>query len=130
MHAVSRLVLSPHVSNIQTSWVKMGEAGVGACLSAGANDLGGTLMNESITRAAGSEHGQEWAPPVMEANILRLGRKPLQRTTLYQEVPQERRQAAQSAAPLGDPVNTPARKYERGKRAAQLVRNEVIASSQ
>ena len=59
MHAVARLALHPHFSSIQTSWVKMGREGVKACLSAGVNDLGGTLMNESITRAAGSEHGQE-----------------------------------------------------------------------
>jgi FO synthase len=56
MHAVARLVLHPHIHNIQTSWVKMGTAGVRACLQAGANDLGGTLMNESISRAAGLQH--------------------------------------------------------------------------
>ena len=54
MHAVSRLVLSRHIPNIQTSWVKMGLEGARACLWAGANDIGGTLMNESITRAAGA----------------------------------------------------------------------------
>ena len=62
MHAVSRLVLHPLIPNIQTSWVKMGPEGVAACLQAGANDLGGTLMNESISRAAGTEHGQEFPP--------------------------------------------------------------------
>ena len=60
MHAVARLVLHPHISNIQVSWVKMGREGIQACLQAGANDLGGTLMNESITRAAGGEMGQEF----------------------------------------------------------------------
>ena len=59
MHAVARLALHPHIPNIQTSWVKMGPEGVQACLNAGANDLGGTLMNETITRAAGAAHGQE-----------------------------------------------------------------------
>ena len=59
MHAVSRLVLHPLIRNIQTSWVKMGADGAALCLQAGANDLGGTLMNESITRAAGGVHGQE-----------------------------------------------------------------------
>ena len=54
MHAVGRLVLNPLVTNIQTSWVKMGAEGAAVCLRAGANDLGGTLMNESITRAAGA----------------------------------------------------------------------------
>ena len=55
MHAVARLALHPLITNIQTSWVKMGPEGVGACLNAGANDLGGTLMNESISRAAGAD---------------------------------------------------------------------------
>ena len=59
MHAVSRLVLHGQIDNIQTSWVKMGHEGVKACLNAGSNDLGGTLMNESISRAAGTLHGQE-----------------------------------------------------------------------
>lgn len=129
MHAVARLVLHTQIDNIQTSWVKMGVSGVGACLAAGANDLGGTLMNESITRAAGSEHGQEWAPAVMEERILELGRNPLQRSTRYQPVSEERRLAARSALPLREPVNTPARKYERAKRTSELVRNELIGSS-
>src|SRR5208337_1949080 len=66
MHAVARLALHPLVSNIQTSWVKMGRDGVKACLRSGANDLGGTLMDESITRAAGASHGQEMSPAQME----------------------------------------------------------------
>ena len=61
-----RLVLHPCVTNIQTSWVKMGAAGAAAALHAGANDLGGTLMNESITRAAGAVHGEEMPPEAME----------------------------------------------------------------
>ena len=66
MHAVARLALHPLITNIQTSWVKMGREGAAACLAAGANDLGGTLMNESITRAAGAVHGQEMPPEAME----------------------------------------------------------------
>ena len=62
MHAVARLVLHPLIPNIQTSWVKMGPEGAAVCLKSGANDLGGTLMNESISRAAGTEHGQEFPP--------------------------------------------------------------------
>ena len=62
MHAVARLVLHPHFRNIQVSWVKLGPRWAQACLHAGANDLGGTLMNESISRAAGAAHGQELAP--------------------------------------------------------------------
>src|SRR5947207_939116 len=53
MHAVGRLALHPHITNIQASWVKMGRAGVQVCLQAGVNDLGGTLMDESISRSAG-----------------------------------------------------------------------------
>src|SRR3546814_7618581 len=60
--SVARLALHPHSTNIQTSWVKMGPKGVAACLAAGANDVGGTLMNETITRAAGAGHGQEMPP--------------------------------------------------------------------
>ncbi len=106
MHAVARLVLTPVLANIQTSWVKLGPEGVQACLDAGANDLGGTLMNESISRAAGTEHGQELPPPAMEALIRAAGRAPAQRTTLY--APAER--AWENAAPLTDVVLTPLRR--------------------
>ncbi len=83
MHSVARLVLHPLVQNIQASWVKLGPQGVAQCLQAGANDLGGTLMNESISRAAGTEHGQELAPSQMDALIQQASRVPMQRTTLY-----------------------------------------------
>jgi FO synthase len=83
MHAVSRLVLHPLISNIQTSWVKMGPEGAARCLQAGANDLGGTLMNESITRAAGGAHGQELDAVQLQAVARRIGRTARQRTTLY-----------------------------------------------
>ena len=69
MHAVARLALHPVIANIQTSWVKMGREGAAACLGAGANDIGGTLMNESITRAAGASHGQEFPPQDIEALV-------------------------------------------------------------
>jgi FO synthase len=113
MHAVARLALHPHVTNIQTSWVKMGPEGVKACLRAGANDLGGTLMNESITRAAGAVHGEELPPAEMEALISAIGRTPAQRTTLYEDVAPERRAASFAAAPLLAPILTPAHRYER-----------------
>jgi len=113
MHAVARLALHKLVPNIQTSWVKLGTAGATACLNAGVNDLGGTLMNESISRAAGASFGQEMPPEAMEALILSLGRTPRQRTTLYGDATPERRTASFGAAPLTEPVNTPARKYER-----------------
>ena len=85
MHAVARLALHPLIPNIQASWVKMGPAGAAACLHAGANDLGGTLMNESISRAAGAAHGQEMPPAAMERLIRAIGREPRQRTTLYHD---------------------------------------------
>jgi FO synthase len=83
MHAVARLALHPLIPNIQASWVKMGPAGVKACLDAGVNDLGGTLMNESISRAAGAAHGQEMTPAMMDEVIRSAGRVPRVRTTLY-----------------------------------------------
>jgi FO synthase len=100
MHAVARLVLHPVIQNIQVSWVKMGEQGAAACLNAGANDAGGTLMNESISRAAGTQHGQEMIPERMQAMIRAAGRTPQQRTTLYGAVRDERLHAADTAAPL------------------------------
>lgn len=87
MHAVPRLVLHPLISNIQVSWVKMGADGAAYCLNAGANDLGGTLMNESITRAAGGVHGQLLDAAQLEALARQLGRPARQRSTLYGEPP-------------------------------------------
>jgi len=84
MHAIARLVLHPLVPNIQTSWVKMGREGALLCLESGANDLGGTLMNESITRAAGGVNGQMLGTQEMESLARSLGRPARQRTTLYQ----------------------------------------------
>ncbi len=83
MHAVPRLVLHPVIRNIQVSWVKMGAHGAAVCLDAGANDLGGTLMNESITRAAGGVNGQELDASKLQALAARIGRPTRQRTTLY-----------------------------------------------
>jgi FO synthase len=87
MHAVSRLVLHPHITNIQVSWVKLGPEGIRHCLSAGVNDLGGTLMDETISRSAGASHGQEMTPQMMEATIRSAGRVPRQRDTLYRDAP-------------------------------------------
>jgi FO synthase len=118
MHAVARLALNPVIANIQTSWVKMGAEGAAFCLQSGANDLGGTLMNESITRAAGAVHGQEMPPAAMEELIRSIGRRPRQRTTLYADAPAERRVASFAAPPLAEWVNTPAHRYERHAVAA------------
>jgi len=125
MHAVARLALHPHIENIQASWVKLGYAGVKACLNAGCNDLGGTLMNESISRAAGTQHGQETSPQLMIDMIEYARRQPRQRTTLYQDVAPERIEAGLAAGELSEIVNTPAQKYER-KRRGPLLRPGLI----
>lgn len=83
VHAVARLVLDPYIGNIQASWVKLGADGIRRALDFGVNDLGGTLMNESITRAAGAVHGQELTAESLDALIRSAGRVPRQRTTLY-----------------------------------------------
>jgi FO synthase len=107
VHAVARLALHPHVTNVQASWVKMGPEGARACLAAGANDLGGTLMNESITRAAGAAHGQEMTPERLEALIGAAGREPRQRTTLYADAPRARRMRAFAASELSATMPAP-----------------------
>jgi FO synthase len=107
VHAVARLALHPWITNIQVSWVKLGAQGVAAALQAGVNDLGGTLMNESISRSAGAEHGQEFPPESMEELIRSAGRIPRQRTTLYDDAPEERRLASFGAAPLAESWNPP-----------------------
>ncbi len=113
MHAVSRLVLHPWIANIQTSWTKLGETGAVACLDAGANDVGGTLMNESISRAAGASHGQELRPEAIEAMLEGIGRTPRQRTTLYADAPDAQKRRAASPADLEDVVNRPAVDFQR-----------------
>ena len=90
MHAIARLALDPLITNIQASWVKLGPEGAAACLSAGCNDVGGTLMNESITRAAGAAFGQEMTSVALEAMISQAQRKPRQRTTFYGDASAER----------------------------------------
>ena len=94
VHSVARLALNPLIPNIQASWVKLGPQGVAACLSAGVNDIGGTLMDETITRSAGAAHGQEMTPSAMEELLLREGRPSRQRTTLYQDAAKDRRLAS------------------------------------
>jgi FO synthase len=110
MHAIARLALHPVLDSIQVSWVKLGPHGAVAALAAGANDLGGTLMNESISFAAGNQHGQELAPAQMEALIRSAGRGPAQRTTLYGTVPAERIACSHAAPVLAPVVSTPLRR--------------------
>ena len=119
MHAVARLALNPHITNIQTSWPKMGPDGAAACLRAGANDMGGTLMNESISRAAGASHGQELAPRSMAALIRGAGREPVQRTTLYGRAPHARVDAAFAAPALAPLATPPVTRRRRDQRAAE-----------
>ena len=123
MHSVARLALHGQIDNIQTSWVKMGHEGVKACMNSGCNDLGGTLMNESISRAAGTQHGQETNPRQMGNLIRRLNRDPQQRSTSYGKVSDERIKAGLAQGELLEIINTPAEKYERKTPSAQLIRN-------
>ncbi|HET8969677.1 MAG TPA: 5-amino-6-(D-ribitylamino)uracil--L-tyrosine 4-hydroxyphenyl transferase CofH, partial [Candidatus Nanopelagicales bacterium] len=100
VHAMARLLLHGAIDNIQTSWVKLGTAGTRVMLASGANDLGGTLMEETISRMAGSEHGSRKSVADLEAMATAAGRPARQRTTTYGEVPAERRAAARRAEAL------------------------------
>jgi FO synthase len=122
MHAVARLALNPVISNIQASWVKMGPRGVAECLNAGANDLGGTLMNESITRAAGASFGEELPPEEMESVISYMKRIPKQRSTAYGEPAELQVRKSYGALDLLPIVQTPAPKWNRAVSKDELVR--------
>lgn len=87
MHAVARITYRGLIDNIQGSWVKIGFPGVAQLLQAGVNDLGGTLINENISRAAGAEHGQAVTADDLRSLVTPLGRRLVQRTTLYDRVP-------------------------------------------
>jgi FO synthase len=128
MHAVGRLALHPWIQNIQVSWVKAGPRGVAEALRAGVNDLGGTLMNESISRAAGAGWGQELPPEGMEALIRSAGRVPRQRTTLYGEPPPGQVARSFGAEPLAEPWN-PHVNEARLERPSRLVRPVGLSSS-
>ncbi|HTC35766.1 MAG TPA: 5-amino-6-(D-ribitylamino)uracil--L-tyrosine 4-hydroxyphenyl transferase CofH [Bryobacteraceae bacterium] len=83
MYAVARLMLDPWIPNIQATWVKQGPRLAQECLAAGANDFGGTLMNESISTSAGAQHGQFLHPAELRQWIRAAGRVPVQRSTTY-----------------------------------------------
>jgi len=126
VHAVGRLALHPWITNIQASWVKLGPEGTREVLRAGVNDLGGTLMNESISRSAGAEYGQELPPERMEELIRSADRVPRQRTTLYGDPKEERVRASFGASPLAPPLNPPVK--EAGLVAPpRLVRPGLVA---
>jgi FO synthase len=128
VHAVARLALHPDITNIQASWVKLGPEGTRQALAAGVNDLGGTLMNESISRSAGAAFGQEMPPERMEELIRSAGRVPRQRTTLYGDAPEDRVRASFGAAPLAEPLNPPVRDA-RLVAPPRLVRPGVLAGA-
>jgi FO synthase len=96
VHALARLLLHGRIDNIQTSWVKLGDEGVVDVLRGGVNDLGGTLMEETISRMAGSENGSYKTIAALEALATKAGRPARQRTTTYGEVPTERLEAGRA----------------------------------
>ena len=126
MHAVARLVLSPRIVNIQASWVKMGVSGIEACLRLGVNDLGGSLMNETITRSAGTVHGQEFSPTGISDLIRDNHRQPKQRSTVYGDVTDERHQAGKAASDLLEVTNTPVKR--KPAKSIDNISNDMIAS--
>jgi len=87
VHAMARVLLHGRIANIQCSWVKLGDAGTATILRGGANDLGGTLMEETISRMAGSEHGSARTVAQLRAIAAAAGRPARQRTTVYGPVP-------------------------------------------
>jgi FO synthase len=100
VHAMARILLHGRISNIQTSWVKLGDDGMRMMLTGGVNDLGGTLMEETISRMAGSAHGSRRSPEELEAISRSIGRPVRQRTTTYGEVPNSNQPAARRLLPL------------------------------
>ncbi|WP_026403644.1 bifunctional FO biosynthesis protein CofGH [Actinomadura rifamycini] len=101
VHALARILLHGAISNIQTSWVKLGDELCTRVLQGGVNDLGGTLMEETISRMAGSENGSFKPISELEAIAARAGRPARQRTTLYGDVPAERVEAARRTDGIG-----------------------------
>ncbi|MFI6587342.1 bifunctional FO biosynthesis protein CofGH [Embleya sp. NPDC050493] len=94
VHAMARILLHGKIDNIQTSWVKLGVEGTNLMLQGGANDMGGTLMEETISRMAGADNGSKKSIAELEAMAASLGRRARQRTTTYGEVSAERQEVA------------------------------------
>jgi FO synthase len=107
VHAVSRLLLHGAIDSIQCSWVKLGDEGCRDVLRGGVNDLGGTLMEETISRMAGADHGSYKTISQLRAIAEPLGRPMRQRTTTYGEVPQERLAAAAASDGVCASVRSP-----------------------
>jgi FO synthase len=104
VHAVARLLLHGRIDHIQCSWVKLGPGQCGQVLAGGVDDLGGTLMEETISRMAGSQYGSRKSVEELEAMVVAAGRNPRQRTTTYGEVSAERHDAARRALVAGLPL--------------------------
>ncbi|MDQ1589231.1 MAG: synthase, partial [Microbacteriaceae bacterium] len=101
VHAVARLMLHGRIDHIQTSWVKLGTEGTQLMLQGGADDVGGTLMEETISRMAGADNGSEKTVDELEALTRAIGREAYQRTTTYGEPTEERRAVARANAATG-----------------------------
>jgi FO synthase len=104
VHAVARLLLHGRIDHIQCSWVKLGPEQCGQVLAGGVDDLGGTLMEETISRMAGSQYGSRKSVDELEAMVVAAGRTPRQRTTTYGRVSAERHDAARRALVVGLPL--------------------------
>lgn len=113
VHAVSRLMLHPHINNIQASWVKEGLRMAEILLSAGVNDLGGTLINESISTSAGAGHGQLVRPSTLRRVIRSAGRTPVQRSTLYDVLREYPRDVTPEQA-AAESANEPLQRWDEG----------------
>ncbi len=105
--AVSRLFLRPWILNIQTSWVKLGTKMAQMALLSGANDFGGTLMEESISRESGSQHGENLAPETIQNLIREVGRVPIERSTDYQVLRRFEQEEVGKKSKLADPKRAP-----------------------
>jgi len=97
VHAMARVLLHGRIDHVQTSWVKLGPLGCATMLRGGVDDLGGTLMEETISRMAGSEHGSRMSVSELEAIAAAAGRRARQRTTTYGAVSPDRLLAVRSA---------------------------------
>ena len=101
VHALARLLLHGQIDHVQCSWVKLGPERCAQVLAGGVDDLGGTLMEETISRMAGSQHGSRKSVEDLETMVLAAGRTPRQRTTTYGAVGEERWLSARSSGPVG-----------------------------
>ena len=120
MHAVSRLVLNQDIPNIQVSWVKEGLKLSEACLAAGANDMGGTLINESISTSAGAAHGQLVRPVDLRQVIRDAGRIPVERSTLYRPLHRFDAENVSKLDPLDRLSDEEARRFGSYERLTQM----------